>query len=715
MTTSIAACTSRLPRAARSLILTRSPFSSSAADPIVAATTATKPDFAQNRSNRSIKLPAAFALASASLLGGYLLGTSHSAHWEELQKDRELPKGERGCCSCDAASSLAAAAPEFTEAQSALSSKLQKIVGKGHVYDGMEETSKNAHFLKGARLGHGKALCVVQPGTVREAVDCLKEIVDAGCVVLPQGSNTGLTGGSVPRNDTPDTRPAVVLSMKRLDAHFPIDDGRRVVCLAGCGISTLASSIQSWFPERESHSILGSTFLNPTTAAGVAFGSGGVYVRKGPAMTDRALYCKVSRNKWGENVITVVNTLGVKGMEDTDFQEHSGQDAVGALDAYASDVRQGFRRPMTKSSDSVHGRAKASDSNYHNKVCECTEDVSRYNADTAGEDCNRSEGKVVILATVHDTFPVPKKKRVFWVSFPDMETTLAFRREVCLNNSKDLPISCEYLDRDSVDIIDRSGRIGVYMIRFLGMGDIMGFLWNIKVSIEGLPFSWAPMICDKLLHTFNNWIPESIPGKFMTAGRGWDHHCMVAVGEFGDGTLDRFMERMDAFVKKHNEKALSDEKDDGRQIVSVVEAHSDSEMTALNAFRFVAALAFKTYCVGEDIQGISVDYALPKNGGLAPPLAPSAAIPLKRMRYSHFGCNVVHEDIAYALGVDTHKEKMSFKHNVEDEGGKLPAEHGHGTEYHAPESSQKRWMDMDPLNVMNPGVGGLSTLPKYGK
>ena len=138
-------------------------------------------------------------------------------------------------------------------------------------------------------------------------------------------------------------------------------------------------------------------------------------------------------------------------------------------------------------------------------------------------------------------------------------------------------------------------------------------------------------------------------------------------------------------------------------------------MTALDAFRFVAATSFKTYCIGEDIQGVSVDYALPKNGGLPPQLAESAVTPLKRMRYSHFGCNVVHEDIAYALGVNTHKEKMVLKHSVENEGGKLPAEHGHGTEYHAPEETMKRWMKMDPLNVMNPGVGGLSYLPKYDK
>ena len=188
--------------------------------------------------------------------------------------------------------------------------------------------------------------------------------------------------------------------MKRLDTFFPIDDGNRVVCLAGTGIGNLATSISQWFPDRESHSILGSTFLNPTTAAGVAFGSGGVYLRKGPARTDRALYCKVSRNKWGENVVSVVNTLGIEGLEDSDFHDGSGENAVKRLDTYAKDVKQGYRRNMANSSKSKHGVAMASDANYQNTVCEYTKDVSRFNADTAGEDCNRSEGKVLILATV---------------------------------------------------------------------------------------------------------------------------------------------------------------------------------------------------------------------------------------------------------------------------------------------------------------------------
>ena len=128
--------------------------------------------------------------------------------------------------------------------------------------------------------------------------------------------------------------------------------------------------------------------------------------------------------------------------------------------------------------------------------------------------------------------------------------------------------------------------------------------------------------------------------------------------------------------------------------------------------------------------------------------------------YSHFGCNVFHEDIAFRPGVDAHAAKIELKHAVERMGGKLPAEHGHGTEYDAPRETQRRWQvsltsvghmpthtrarahtrthgnkrrlaqslspsltraptmrrwqAMDPLNVMNPGVGGLSPERRYG-
>jgi D-lactate dehydrogenase len=205
MATHILARTSALPRAAilSSLQKTHQPhaFPLSTSANLASATPAANSDRTNGTPNLSIKLSTALAIAGASLLGGYCLGTSHSEHWTELQKSRELPKGERGCCSCEGATNDGAntgpskITSDLTEAQAALSSKLQKIVGKDHVLDAMTESSKNAQFLKGARLGHGTALCIVQPGTVRQAVQCLQEIVDAGCVVLPQGRNTGLTGG----------------------------------------------------------------------------------------------------------------------------------------------------------------------------------------------------------------------------------------------------------------------------------------------------------------------------------------------------------------------------------------------------------------------------------------------------------------------------------------------------------------------------------------
>ena len=65
--------------------------------------------------------------------------------------------------------------------------------------------------------------------------------------------------------------------------------------------------------------------------------------------------------------------------------------------------------------------------------------------------------------------------------------------------------------------------------------------------------------------------------------------------------------------------------------------------------------------------------------------------------------------------MDADAAKMELKAEVEKLGGKLPAEHGHGTEYVAPAETRKRWQEMDPLNVFNPGVGGLSVERRYGK
>lgn len=651
---------------------------------LLSSSKTTKPPPTKTLSQRQ-----SIALVSVSLATGYAVGRLSTNNNDQSPSPRVLPSGLPRTC-CDDATPL-------SQQQLELISALEKIVGKSNI-----TTSNPAKYTKGMRLGSGKALCVVTPTCLEDFVKCIQPIVEADCTILVQGANTGLTGGSVPRNNS--ERPTVLISTQHLDTIFPIDDGERVVCLAGAGLASLAQFLSQNFPNRESHSTLGSTFLNPTTAAGVALGSGGTQCRKGSAYTDRALYVTITKNKWGELEVNVVNTLGIAGIEDEDFYtegRYQTGNVVQQLDHYCRDVQQGYQRSMAKSSSSKHGKAMASDVGYAERLVQCDDSVSRYNADTRGCDCNRSEGKVIILATVHDTFPKPLSTKSFWVSFDSLETALKFQRQVCLVEADDIPVSLEYMDHDAFSVIDESGRVLSNLIWLVGpSSSIVKSLWGVKQWIEGLPFSSAPYICDKVLYAINNWVPSPLPSPIMKLGSDRSHHIAMTVGEFGDGNMNRLLDRMQEFASEN-----------GKEKIEIYDCASPSEAASLTAFRFVAAPAFKTWCIGEGLQGFSVDYALPKNGGAAPPISSK---PVKRMRYSHFGCNVVHEDLAYPLDVDAMKAKMDLKHTVEHTcHGKLPAEHGHGTEYTAPPETQARWKRVDPLNVLNVGIGGLSSEPNY--
>eukprot|EP00535_Pseudo-nitzschia_heimii_P011572 CAMPEP_0197196522 /NCGR_PEP_ID=MMETSP1423-20130617/32402_1 /TAXON_ID=476441 /ORGANISM="Pseudo-nitzschia heimii, Strain UNC1101" /LENGTH=700 /DNA_ID=CAMNT_0042650327 /DNA_START=186 /DNA_END=2288 /DNA_ORIENTATION=- len=658
-----------------------------------------------------------FRYAAVSLLVGFAAGRLSFRTPEENARIEQLPKGYPLACCADhetsgsshshshshwhSAESTRCEIPDLAPEHQKLVKALRRIVGNKQFLDGREQTTETASYLKGARLGRGSALAIVRPTKLRQVQEIVQETVDAGCVVLVQGSNTGLTGGSVPREQT-DGRPTVVISMKHFDTVFPIDDGERVVCLAGVGLASLKHFVIENFPDRESHSILGSTFLNPTTAAGVAYGSGGTQSRKGPACTERALYLKVTPDKYGKSIVKVVNTLGIEDLdcEEGEFEAHKRWDGViTKLDSYIDVVKNESDNVM-KSSNDTYGKHQSHDQNYKDNLCKLDHNVSRFNADTKGLDCNRSEGKVLILATVHDTFESPRSSKSFWLSFEDLETANKFKTEVCLDNPADLPISLEYMDRDSFDIIDQAGRFMGHFIKFFGSASpIVSSAWDLKLKVEALDIRGAATFPDAFQYFFNSLLPSILPKQIMEMGRSRDHHIATTIGDY-NGSLDRFEERFANFRKVHKGK------------IDVHECKTAAEKDGVTAFRFIAAAAFKTYCVGTGLQGFSVDYALPKNYSSSPPLPPSNE-PVKRMRYSHFACNVVHEDLAYAQGIDTHAAKMELKEVVDVVcKGRLPAEHGHGTEYKAPEDTKKRWMKMDPLNVMNPGVGGLST--KYG-
>eukprot|EP00403_Amphidinium_massartii_P010432 CAMPEP_0178422988 /NCGR_PEP_ID=MMETSP0689_2-20121128/27459_1 /TAXON_ID=160604 /ORGANISM="Amphidinium massartii, Strain CS-259" /LENGTH=660 /DNA_ID=CAMNT_0020044573 /DNA_START=67 /DNA_END=2049 /DNA_ORIENTATION=- len=578
---------------------------------------------------------------------------------KEDQRVRGLAKttGFRACCDTP-----------LTEKQKTLADDLTRIVGGGNV-------KKNVDLM-GSRLGRGTAMLVVKPGTLEEAQKTLQACVDADVAIIPQGANTALTGASVPRNDASD-RPTVVLNMRRLNKIIPIGEGEKVLCFAGTGIYDLQDVLKTKFG-RDSHSVLGSIFLNPSTAAGVAFGSGGTQIRKGPAFTERALWCKVLPS--GE--VKLENTLGLKVSDAEIFSFLESKDQLSQADVDPKCT------------------APASFPNYPESLTKLDKEPSRFNADTRGIDPNRSEGKVMILATIHDTWPIPTEEKRVWVSCKTWDLANRVKREVCISSPKTMARSCEYFNREIFEATDKGGRICIEMINLLGMRPI-AYLWDIKRFIETLPVPFASIFPDKCMWWFNNLMPRPLPKTLDQMGQDYDHHLLIDFSEYSPGEVAALHKLLDNFVSSVP---------DGDVKYHMCE--DASSKARANLFRFVMAIAFRVYTTGKGMQGLSVDYAWPKNGKDLPVLPDKYPI-AKRCVYSHFGCNVYHEDFVFGPEVNVEEAKHAIKHAIEEQGGRLPAEHGHGTEYHAPPATQKRWMRMDPLNVMNPGVGGTPYSRKY--
>jgi FAD/FMN-containing dehydrogenase len=106
-----------------------------------------------------------------------------------------------------------------------------------------------APFLTDWRgLWHGRALAVAMPGTAGEVAACVRWCAAHGVPIVPQGGNTGLSGGA-----TPDASGgAIVLSLKRLSRIRGVDATNATLTAdAGCVLAQVqvaASAAGLLFP-----------------------------------------------------------------------------------------------------------------------------------------------------------------------------------------------------------------------------------------------------------------------------------------------------------------------------------------------------------------------------------------------------------------------------------------------------------------------------------
>ncbi len=111
-------------------------------------------------------------------------------------------------------------------------SNLRDIVGDRHCLT--DAALRASYETDWTRRFHGSALAVLRPGSADEVAAVLRACSAAGVGIVPQGGNTGLVGGSVPRGGE------VVLSLLRLSDVGEVDaDAGELTAGAGATLAAV--------------------------------------------------------------------------------------------------------------------------------------------------------------------------------------------------------------------------------------------------------------------------------------------------------------------------------------------------------------------------------------------------------------------------------------------------------------------------------------------
>jgi FAD/FMN-containing dehydrogenase len=112
--------------------------------------------------------------------------------------------------------------------------RLRSIVGdKGLITD---DQGKHPYLTDWRENYLGTALAIVRPATVEEVAAVVKLCAADGVAIVPQGGNTGMSGGGTPREDSRE----IVLSLTRMNRILEIDKvGYTMTVEAGVVLKTI--------------------------------------------------------------------------------------------------------------------------------------------------------------------------------------------------------------------------------------------------------------------------------------------------------------------------------------------------------------------------------------------------------------------------------------------------------------------------------------------
>jgi FAD/FMN-containing dehydrogenase len=125
-----------------------------------------------------------------------------------------------------------------------------KAAYKGRLYAASEEMQP--YLLDWRKRKQGAALAVVEPTTTDEVAKLVQWCAANHVVVVPQGGNTGLSGGATPEPAASAAHPAIVLSLKKMNRIRTIDPINNTLTVeAGCvltAVQAAANQVGRLFP-----------------------------------------------------------------------------------------------------------------------------------------------------------------------------------------------------------------------------------------------------------------------------------------------------------------------------------------------------------------------------------------------------------------------------------------------------------------------------------
>ena len=346
-------------------------------------------------------------------------------------------------------------------------------------------------YTNGWRYGKGQAAAVVKPASLIEMWEILKICVKHDLIIIMQAANTGLTGGSTPYGNDYD-RPVVIINTLKIKTIQIINEGKQIIALAGSTLYDLENKLKPI--NREPHSVIGSTSIGASIVGGVCNNSGGSLVHRGPAFTQLSLYAKI--NEKGN--LELINDLDID------------------LGSRPEEILSNLENNNYNSSDIKSSEKLASDNKYETIVRDVDKNTpARFNADERllyGS--SGSAGKVAVFAVRLDTYPAPKKSKIFYVGSNDPNKFWKIRRDI-LKNFQSLPRLGDYLHRDCYDAAKKYSKDTFIVIEKLGT-NFLPTLFEIKriVDIIAEKTNFLPeKFSDKLLQFLSKFWPNHLPKK----------------------------------------------------------------------------------------------------------------------------------------------------------------------------------------------------------